>query len=257
MLQSIATDIWVHDGEIRLPLGHMPARATLFRAGDGGLVLHSPLALDDETAREIARLGEVRAIVAPSAFHHMFLRAASERFPSARLYGPASLAPKLGGLAFQPLPASGHVDAFGPDVLVRKVEGAPSLDEHVFYHRPSRTLVVTDLLFNLHRCRSTALKLVFMLGRTWKRPAQSLAFRFLVKDRAATAGSMRDILAWDFERLAPAHGDVLEDRPREILRSATRWLSPRDGSVAQVGLLLDRAPEPVGSAEERAHALPR
>ena len=79
MLRHIGEDIWAHEKDIPLPGGmSMPGRATILRLRDCQLVVHSPLAIDDATAEEIAALGEVRYVIAPNTYHWLFLKAAKE-----------------------------------------------------------------------------------------------------------------------------------------------------------------------------------
>jgi len=70
------------------------------------------------------------------------------------------------------------------------------------------------------------LRALLWLGRTWKRPAQSLAWRFMGKDRALLARSFSDVLAWEFDRVVPAHGDPIVDDARERLGQALKWAIP-------------------------------
>jgi len=225
MLKPIATDIWSHESDVRLPLGlSMPARATIMRLGDGGLVVHSPLPLDDATAKELDAIGEVRFLVAPNSLHWMFLERAKQRWTNARVLAAPVLAKKLGSLPFEHLPASGRVAGM-EGIRIERIQGAPGIQEHVLLHELSRSLVVGDLLFNVHECRSFWMRLVLRAGGTWKRTAQSLVWRRLVKDRAAAARSAADLLSWDFARVVVAHGDVLEDDARERTRQALTWMT--------------------------------
>src|SRR5690606_5483787 len=67
MLQRIAEDIWSQETNLRLAAGvRMPCRATIMRLSDGGLVVYSPLAIDDATAKELDAIGDVRFLVAPN-----------------------------------------------------------------------------------------------------------------------------------------------------------------------------------------------
>ena len=53
------TVLWQACGQVRLPGGALPARMTILREGEGeGLILVSPLALDDADAAQLAKLGE-------------------------------------------------------------------------------------------------------------------------------------------------------------------------------------------------------
>ncbi|HVJ90650.1 MAG TPA: hypothetical protein VM580_12665 [Labilithrix sp.] len=225
MLNRIADGIWTHDHEIKLPGGlRLPSRATIMRAADGGLVVHSPLSIDDATAREIDALGEVRVLVAPNCGHWMFLKAAKERYPRARVLAASGLANKLGNFEFEPLADGGRIDGV-EDLRFVRIQGAPKMDEHAFFHEASRSLVVSDLMFNVHSCESFAMSLVLRLTGTWKKTAQSRVWRFLVKDHAAAARSAEHVLSWDFERVVVAHGDVIEGDARAQTRHALRWMT--------------------------------
>src|SRR5688572_18961325 len=133
MLRPICDDIWGFEKDIRLPGGsNLPTRTTIVRQANGGLIVHSPLAFDDATAKEIDTLGEVKALVAPSCIHFLFLKAAMERWPKAHVLGAPGLERKVKGLSFEPLPQNGHADALGDDLRVRLIEGVPYITEHVF-----------------------------------------------------------------------------------------------------------------------------
>jgi hypothetical protein len=226
MLQRVAEDTWAQNDEIKLPGGvRMPCRATILRLSSGALVVHSPLAIDDATAKEIDALGDVRFVVAPSCAHWLYVEAAKRRYPKARVFGPPGLEKKLASVDFDPLPARGPIGGIGEDLQVVRVEGAPSMNEHAFLHARSRSLVVTDLVFNVHACSSFIMRLALRVMGAWQKPAQSRMWRFIVKDRAAAAKSAADILSWDFERIVVAHGDVVEEDARQRARVALSWMT--------------------------------
>lgn len=223
MLKPLADDLYALEDAVRLPLGiSMPSRATVVRLSDQRLVVISPTALDESRARAIDALGEVAAIVAPNIMHNLFVAAAAQRWPKARVFGPPGLAKKVKGLEFTPLGGAGPFDG---ELIARRVDGVPALDEHVFFHPRSRTLVVTDLVFNVHAASSWATRLLFRLVGTWKRLEQSRGWRLVTKDRAAAAASLMDILGWDFDRLVMAHGEVVAHSAYAPFAQAVRWLA--------------------------------
>jgi len=206
MLSSIADDVWSIDATVKPAPGcTLPARATLIRLARGDLVLHSPLPIDDALAVEIEKLGPVRTIIAPSRLHTSFLADARDRFKEARVLEAASL------------PARGEV---ADGLEVKLVEGAPKFDEHVFFHRLSRSLVVTDLLFNVHAGASTLMSLAMRINGAYGRLAQSRVWGFATKDREARRASEAAIGSWDFRRIILAHGDVVEEDARGAYQRA-------------------------------------
>ena len=97
------------------------------------------------------------------------------------------------------------------------------LNEVVLFHRPSRTLVVTDLCFNVHRSASSTARLFFRANGMWQRFGPSRLIRLLApSDRVAMRSSIECILQWDFDRILPGHGDVVEHGGPAALRAA--WL---------------------------------
>jgi len=53
-----------------------------------------------------------------------------------------------------------------------------------------------------------------------RRPAVSNGVRLVIKDRAALARSLRQILQWDIERVVFAHNVILRENAYDALRRA-------------------------------------
>jgi glyoxylase-like metal-dependent hydrolase (beta-lactamase superfamily II) len=105
------------------------------------------------------------------------------------------------------------------------VAGAPLLNEVVFHHRASRTLICTDLLFNVTHPATWMTSVALTLMGTKGRLATSRAWWLYTRNRAALKNSLEQLLRWDFARVIPAHGDVVEPGNgagdvRELTRSA-------------------------------------
>jgi hypothetical protein len=97
------------------------------------------------------------------------------------------------------------------------------LHEVVLFHRPSRSLVITDLCFNIHRSESRIARSLFRANGMWRRFGPSRLIRLLVvSDRPALDRSLERILRWDFDRIVPGHGDVLDHGGPAALRAAWR-----------------------------------
>ena len=63
--------------------------------------------------------------------------------------------------------------------------------------------------------------------RSYGRFGPSKLDPLLIRDRRAARESLERILAWDFDRVVVAHGDVLESGGREALREGYAWLLRR------------------------------
>jgi hypothetical protein len=208
-----------------LPGGfRMPTRMTVLPLDGGGVGLVSPVPIDDALAARVEALGEVRLLIAPNLLHHLYLGDASRRWPSARVLAPAALRAKRPDLRIDAALEDGLPPELAASVRAVKVGGTPALDEHVFFHEASRTLVVTELVFNVTRPEGFMANVVLFLVGCHGRLGQSRAWRFMVKDRAAAAASARDVLSLRFETLIPAHGEIVEGDARAKLEAALGWM---------------------------------
>jgi len=210
-IQAVAAEVWTAEHPMHFPGGvHLPSRMTIIRLPDGDLLLHSPIPIDDALAAELSALGPVAHVVAPSLLHHLFVPQALERYPQALLIAAPGLAEKRAELPVadvlsdEPPPAwEGVID----QVVIR---GAPRLNEVAMLHRPSRTLIVSDLVFNVQHPQGLGTALALRMMGTHKRLRQSRAWHLYARDRAQVRESVEKVLSWEFDRVLPGHGDPFE-----------------------------------------------
>ena len=224
MITAIAPDLHAVESEIRFPGGFtMPLRMTVVRLSEGGLVLISPVALDDATAAEVAALGPVRHIVAPNLRQHLHAASARARFPDARLLGAPGLAAHRKDLVFDGELGTAPAP-WGDELAVSLLGGVPRMSELVFLHRPSRTLVVTDLVFHVTEAKNAITRAMLRLSGSHAGDGAGLwrsrLWRVLVSDRAAHEASLDRVLALDFDRLVMAHGRVVDAGAKARLAAA-------------------------------------
>jgi len=200
----------------------IPVRMTVIRLSDGQLILHSPVPIPPELRAEIDALGSVGFIVVPVA-HGRFALQASRSYPSAQLLAAPRARRGRKSLPFRTSLADRPPAAWAGQVETRLVLGF-RLGEVLLFHRPSRTLVLTDLCFNVQRSSSRIARVFFRANGMWQRFGPSRIIRRVgVSDHAAFRQSLEGALLWDFERIVPGHGDVLEHAGPASIRTA--WLS--------------------------------
>lgn len=232
MLETIAEGVYAFETTLALPMGlRLPARCTVLRLDDGGLALHSPVPIDDATAAEIAALGEVRAIIAPNLFHHLFVKDAASRFPSARVLASASLRKKIPALPGEDLLHPAPRTQPLPGLESTFIEGAPGIDETVFFHARSGSLVCTDMVFNVTEPSTLGTRFFLTCVGCSGRFAQSRVWRVLTKDAARVADAGRRVLAWPFERVIMGHGAVVaEDAHARAEAALARMTAGAEGA---------------------------
>jgi hypothetical protein len=226
MLREIVKDqLWVAEDSFGALGAEFGARMTVVRLPAGGLFVHSPLAPDEALRRELDALGSVQAIVSPSRMHYLGVAAFSETYPDARVYAVPASQRKL--KLRQPAELLG--DTAPPEwaaVMEQSVIcGSRLYDEVDFFHAPSRTLILTDLLFNIPVEGSNWMtrfqaRVFGILGRL----STSKSFRLSMKEPAVVRASLEQIFAWDFDRVIVSHGAIVERDGKAAFRHAFSWL---------------------------------
>ncbi len=219
-LQKISDGVWRAQSSVRLlPGAHLPLDMTVLGLADGSLALHSPSQIDDTLASELQQLGRVSMVIAPNRLHHLHAQAALERFPNARCFAAAGVEQKQPQLEItSAIEAAGST--LGRDFALFQVDGAPKLNEWVFFHRASGSLVATDLVFNVQEPRGWLTPWVLRGAGTYRRLAVSRLVASQVEDRQACARSLRPMLDVPLQRLLMSHGQPVLSDAKAQLRAA-------------------------------------
>jgi hypothetical protein len=223
-LVAVADGLWCATQPLRFLGLEVGARMSVVRLSGGGLWLHSPIEPRPALREAVAALGPVEHVVAPNRFHHLFAGRWDDAGPAVQVHAAPGLLEKrtdLGGarvLADEPDPA-------WADVLDQaRIEGMPLVNEVAFLHRPSRSLLTCDLAFHVGPGQAPATRLAFRALGAYGRLATTPLERLVTRDRDAARASLERVLAWDFDRVVVAHGEVVESGGREAFRRAWSWL---------------------------------
>jgi hypothetical protein len=217
---AIAPELWSLERRVRMPGGvGLSTRTTLICLPSRGLLVVSPPALAPGGLEQVDALGPVEEILVPNSFHYLNARDFAARHPGAALRLAPGLQRRVPGLPGEELaaaPASwrGSVEhlVLGP---VRDVS------EVALLHRPSATLVLTDLAFHLVRFESRLERVLWRLNGMPAGFGPSRTSRaMLLHDRAVAAPFLERLLAWPFERVLVAHGEPLERDAAAVFRRA-------------------------------------
>ncbi|KAL0064381.1 hypothetical protein AAF712_008681 [Marasmius tenuissimus] len=222
-------------------------RATLVRLNNGSVAVFSPVALTEEVKTKVAAMGEVKYITALDFEHHIFLGPWHKEYPNAKVIGPEGLSEKRAKQGVEEVPFTVVFDAtkkletkvdpeFDAEFEYEYIHSHPN-KELVFNHKPTKTLIEADLVFNLpaHEQYSKSgvdpnsgfftkifSSLMHMRG-------EALAQRRMIwygtsaSDRTAFNESIGRINGWDFERFIPCHGDVLEKDGKTMFQKIMKW----------------------------------
>lgn len=223
-MKQLHSDLWITDSPLRFLGLEVGARMTVVRLPGGKLLLHSPIAATADLIRDVKALGPVGYLVAPNRLHHLFVDEWQRASPDASTYVAPGLDTKRADLAITGVLADESEPGWKDSIDQVLLGGFPFANEVVFFHRASATLIATDLAFNIGPSSPPLTRLAFRLGGTYGRLSPTLLERILVRDRAAFRQSLERILAWPFERVVVAHGEVSETGGREDLIRSYSWV---------------------------------
>lgn len=223
-LTLLDRDLWAARRPFRLWIGDIGTRMTVVRLASGDLWLHSPVPLDDPTKGALDRLGPVRFVAAPSLVHHLYVGDYAKAYPDAVLCAAPGLPEKRTDLHFQHVLDDSVEPPWGDEIAMHLFRGAPRINEVVFFHPATRTLVLTDLAFNVQRGAANRARIFHALVGATGRFGPHRIVRSVIRDRAAAHRSVGAILEWDFERIVVTHGEVLESDGRRRLEEAFAYL---------------------------------
>jgi|JI9StandDraft_2_1071091.scaffolds.fasta_scaffold40399_2 hypothetical protein len=224
MFRSLDSEVWFLDKPFKLMGFELGGRMTIVKLGDGSLLMVSPVAMTSDDRAELDRIGPVRHIVAPNLGHHLYVGDAKACYPDAMVYLAPGLAQKRTDLTGTVTLSDQPPAALAADLEQHLVQGMPKLNEVVFFHKKSRTLIQTDLAFNLVQMPSLLGRILFTLNGALGGVRATKVLRSLIVDKAATRRSIEKILAWDFDRMIITHGDVVRSGAKAELQAAYQFL---------------------------------
>jgi hypothetical protein len=156
-LKPVGEDLWAVDGphvKLAFPGGSVPVptRMVVVRLASGGLFLWSPTEPDEGLRKEIDALGPVRHLVSPNKLHYAHIATWKRAYLEATAWASPGVRERA---------ASQHLDvSFDADLGVLPEEawredldqllfrGSRFMEEVVFFHRKTRTLILADYIEN-------------------------------------------------------------------------------------------------------------
>lgn len=223
-LEQLAGNLYRVEGAV--PGMSLRRVMTVVQRGDGSLLVHNPIALDEARRTQLEALGPVAVIVTPSAIHRLDTPAFKSRYPQALVFCPTGARSQVsqvvtvdgvyedyqndGVVSFQPL--DGMAGAEGA-MLVRSSDGV--------------TLVLNDVVMNMDK-RPDLLGHVIttVLGSAPGPRVSRLSKWVLVKDQAALRAHLERLANLpDLVRLIVSHDKVASGaEAAAALREAASYL---------------------------------
>ncbi|SFS10950.1 DUF4336 domain-containing protein [Yoonia litorea] len=225
-MDAFGEEIWLIDGGSVMSYGfEYPTRSAIFRLSDGSLVVWSPVGLTEAIRTGVATLGTVAYLIAPNTLHHLAIADWSAAFPDAAIWAPRALASKRPDLTFAGFLDNGAPASWGGELDYHIVPHKITT-EAVFFHRPSKTVLFTDLIQQFppgfHKgWQGIVARLDLMTG---DRPNVPRKFRLGFGSKPKARALVKPILDWPADKVVMAHGAPVTSNGQAQLRQTFDWL---------------------------------
>lgn len=229
--KPLATDIGIVDGPleymtvagVRMPLP-FTTRMTVVRVKNGDLFLHSPVKFDAALAEQLRGMGTIRHLVSPNQFHYAHIGEWSHAFPDAITWASPRVRRRARArrvdVQFNHDLSRDAPSDWLDDIEQTSVPGG-YFGEFVFFHKPSKTLILTDTILNIERdkIRQPWRFATWLTGMYYPQGGLFFGMRlpFLLQKRKTKAAVER-MLSWKPERIILCHGRCFETNGTEVLR---------------------------------------
>ena len=159
---------------------------------------------------------------------YFYVESAQRAFPDAETFICPGIERKRPEIDFDWLLSDRPDKRWEDDFEQVLVRGNKYIWEVAFFHKVTRTLILVDLIENITdetEGVSWTLKLWWKLVfRMWNNPKPAPEYQLGWKDKKAASKSLKKILSWDFERIIISHGDLIEEKAKEVALQA--WQQP-------------------------------
>jgi hypothetical protein len=223
--EYIKDQIWICEYPVRFGGMDLFARTTIIKLDNGELIVHDPCKIDDDLKSEIDLLGTVRFIVAPGSYHHLFVTDFQAKYPGAETFLCPGLERKRPDINFDWILGNKPDPRWEGTLEQVLIQGTRYIWEMAFFHKPSKTLLLVDLLENIgdDYQHEAGLLLQFWwksVFRMWNNPKAAPEYQMGWGDKHKVKTGLNKILSWDADSVILAHGEIIEHNVNSILRTA-------------------------------------
>lgn len=232
-IQKFAPQVWTVDGPTVDFFGFpYPTRMVLVRLPNGFAWVWSPTALTDELAIQVEKfIGPVKYIVSPNKIHWKFLKEWQDRFPEAKVYAPPGLAERrvAKDIKFHSTLSEETLPEFSDEIDQVVFEGG-AMDEVVFFHKASKTVIVCDLIqrhleANQRGFKGCLMRADGLVGKAGSTPKE-WTFAFWICGKLPMARKKLNVILedWKPQKMIIAHGELVPEAACAVIEDAMSWI---------------------------------
>jgi len=221
----VPDSIWVAERPVWFGGVRLRSKTTVVRLSDGALWVHSPCPPTDSVCAALDALGDVRWIVVPNRFHHLQAPATAARYPDARVVGPKSAELRNPQLRLTMGADDPAYVRSTPELTSIQLRGIPFLEETVFFHPATGSLIGADLLISACARDHWTWRIAARIWGRYGRVKTPPDVRMRTRASMAVAESIAQMRALPIRQILVAHADPVTDRPIEQLAEAWDFAS--------------------------------
>jgi len=234
MLREIDKNIWVSERKFQFFGLEVGTRMTVIRLTNGEIIVISPIDADKITIQQINELGNVTVIIAPNCYHYLFLAKFKSIYHSAKIWAAPGLDAKIPTLRIDRIlnerGTIGGLDEIEYFLFAGfqtiGIGGSVILNEIVFWHRESQSLILTDTAFHFDASFPWQTRLVARIIGGDRQLEPTILEKLASRNKEQIKRSIQHVLCWDFNRVIMAHGSIIKrDGKRQLAAGYERFLS--------------------------------
>lgn len=218
--QELAENLWLLPFPLKMMGADMRRNVTIVRLHSGRLLIHSTAPFSPEDVAAIRALGEPGWLLDGVLRHDTFAKEGRAAFPGIPYLAPQGFSEIVGFPTSPIVPPPAEWDG---ELLALEIQGAPKARDTALLHTPSRTLILTELIFNFGDDEPVWTELLLRVAVGGEHhPGMARPYKAGIEDEELFKHSMNSILSWDFDRVIVGHGDVIASDGKARLREALR-----------------------------------
>lgn len=225
LTEYIKDQLWIIEYPVRFAGMEIFGRMIIIKLGNGEILIHDPCKINQATKSELDKLGEVKYIVAPGTYHHLFVTEFQQHYPQAETFLCPGLEKKRPDIQFDWILGNKPDHRWQNEIDQVVIQGTRFISEVAFFHQPSKTLILVDLLENIgdDYQHHAGLLLRFwwkVVLKMWNNPKAAPEYQMGWGRKDIVKKALEKILSWQPERVILAHGELIEHDVDDVLRRA-------------------------------------
>jgi len=234
-LKIIESNVWTYDGSTVSWYG-MPytTRMTVVRLEGNQLWVHSPEILSEGLSNEMQELGEVKFLISPNKIHHLYIHDWMTKYPEAKSYSAPGLKEERKDVCFykelNQCPEGEWADEIDQLIFM----GSRAMDEVVFFHKKTRTLILTDLIenFGKHHFSGFQKLIAYCTGIVSPNGKTPLDWRLsFIFRKKKTRESLAKMIKWNPSRIIISHGECIDSNAVPFLKKSFGWVGLKGSEI--------------------------